>query len=336
MIDINKLVDRFEPDVAAAFLASTARLTDQVRIKDIIAALELGDVERVLALVQMDKGAFEPYERAFRAAYGAGGDAAYTSLVKRGRARGAQVRGFFSSVNPKAQQFIERRSSSLIVQINEGTRTAVRTVLAQGGAPRTAALNLVGRINRATGQREGGVIGLTSGQQAAATNAARDLAEGNLTSYFNRIKRNPTYDRQIQKAFDQTGRVPAELRERAVKGYRNNLLRQRGETIARTELLGGLHDAQDEAMSQMLDREGLGSDAVTETWDAANDADTRDSHAAMDGQQRQRGVPFTTGAGYQLMYPGDRSLGAPAEEIINCRCVKNLDVDWTQMLRRGD
>ncbi len=57
---------------------------------------------------------------------------------------------------------------------------------------------------------------------------------------------------------------------------------------------------------------------MTREWDAAGDKDTRDSHSAMDGQKRGLDEPFTTGDGWQLMHPGDGSLGAPAEEVINC------------------
>lgn len=339
MIKIDKLIENLEPQVRDAFVASVNRVTGQVRLSELVAALQVGDIEAALQIVRMDRGAFRPYEQAFAAAYGAGGDEAYAALVKQGRARGAQVRGYFSEANLRAQRFVENRSSMLIAEINDGTRAAVRNMLSTGmqtnTSPRTAALNLVGRVNRATGVREGGLVGLTSGQQRWAAGAAMDLLQGDGAAYFKRTARNRAYDKAIRAALQRNGRVPAQLRDRAVLGYKNNLLRYRGETIARTELLGGLHSAQDEAVTQMMENENMPQDSITELWDASNDASTRESHAAMDGQKRGRGEPFTTGAGYSLLYPGDRSSGAPVEEIVNCRCVKRVDVDWTFMLKQG-
>lgn len=46
---------------------------------------------------------------------------------------------------------------------------------------------------------------------------------------------------------------------------------------------------------------------------------TRDSHADMEGQTvNGADTPFISGAGNQLLYPGDPL--APAGEVINCRC----------------
>lgn len=44
------------------------------------------------------------------------------------------------------------------------------------------------------------------------------------------------------------------------------------------------------------------------------------NHAAMDGQRVRVGEPFVTPRGFRLLFPGDVSLGAPADEVINCRC----------------
>ena len=37
-----------------------------------------------------------------------------------------------------------------------------------------------------------------------------------------------------------------------------------------------------------------------------------------------------------MMFPGDFSLGAPAEEIINCRCRVIIDLDFISELGPND
>ncbi|MBX4215693.1 hypothetical protein KW797_01970 [Candidatus Parcubacteria bacterium] len=54
-------------------------------------------------------------------------------------------------------------------------------------------------------------------------------------------------------------------------------------------------------------------------WLATQDDRTRDDHLAADGQVMGINEPFVIG-GFEMMYPGDDSLGAPLDEIINCRC----------------
>lgn len=51
---------------------------------------------------------------------------------------------------------------------------------------------------------------------------------------------------------------------------------------------------------------------------------SRDSHAALNGQKKPQGEPFHTMWGNDLLYPGDPS--APAREVINCHCVLVPDV----------
>lgn len=54
-------------------------------------------------------------------------------------------------------------------------------------------------------------------------------------------------------------------------------------------------------------------------WDAIIDDKTREDHVDVNGAVVPIDEPFIVG-GYEMMYPGDESLGAGPEEIINCRC----------------
>lgn len=54
-------------------------------------------------------------------------------------------------------------------------------------------------------------------------------------------------------------------------------------------------------------------------WIATHDDRTRDTHLEADGQVMGSDEPFVVG-GWEMMFPGDDSYGAPAEEIVNCRC----------------
>ena len=57
------------------------------------------------------------------------------------------------------------------------------------------------------------------------------------------------------------------------------------------------------------------------TWKTFGDAKVRPSHKAANGQRVPLDMPFTVG-GYEMMFPNDSSLGAPAGEVVNCRCVR--------------
>ena len=54
-------------------------------------------------------------------------------------------------------------------------------------------------------------------------------------------------------------------------------------------------------------------------WLARRDGVTRDSHLLADGQRVNKVANFKVG-GYNMRYPADSSQGAPAGEIVNCRC----------------
>ena len=60
---------------------------------------------------------------------------------------------------------------------------------------------------------------------------------------------------------------------------------------------------------------------TTHTWVSMRDERVRVSHWEADGQTVPINEPFIIN-GYKMMFPLDDSMGAPIDEIINCRCVE--------------
>ena len=58
---------------------------------------------------------------------------------------------------------------------------------------------------------------------------------------------------------------------------------------------------------------------TNKTWMAVMDDVTRDTHRDAHNQTVRTSEPFIVG-GFELMFPGDTSRGAPLSEVINCRC----------------
>lgn len=65
---------------------------------------------------------------------------------------------------------------------------------------------------------------------------------------------------------------------------------------------------------------------ITKKWIAILDERTRHWHAEADGQNKPIDEPYVVN-GQLLMHPGDESLGATANNIVNCRCNSINGVD---------
>jgi hypothetical protein len=63
---------------------------------------------------------------------------------------------------------------------------------------------------------------------------------------------------------------------------------------------------------------------VDKTWVSQGDSLVRETHLRADGQTVPSNKPFSVGDSL-LMVPGDTSLGASLNEIINCRCAAQYD-----------
>ena len=334
------LLDQLAPQVQKAFLQSISNLKSDVQLNLMVGALNRGDIEGALRFLNIEAAYFAPLDAALTSSYLAGGAWAIDGIRAASKRQGALIVGRFDGRNLRAEEFLRNSLTKLTGDIVADQLESARGILQQnmidGVSPRKAALDLVGRINKVTGRRQGGVIGLTQRQAEYVSNAHSQLRSGDpeqMKKFLKRTARDKRFDRTVLKAIREGRAVSDADARRITSRYGDILLRKRGEAIARTELLGSLHAAQDEAEQQLIDAGKMTKDMISEAWDASNDGDTRPSHAAMDGQKPDANGVFTTGNGYKMKRPGDSSLGAPVEEIIHCRCHKRKSYDFLSGLR---
>lgn len=204
-------------------------------------------------------------------------------------------------------------------------RAVVQAGLDAGRGPRQTALDITGRMVKATGKREGGVLGLTQGQTDATSRARAELT--NLDgAYFKRKRRDARFDSIVRKAI-RDGKPLSQADIGKITGrYKDRLLAYRGEVIARTETLAALNAGKTEGIQQLIDAGKVRADQVTKVWRATGDARTRDSHASLDNVSVSWGQSFTTSSGAQMDMPHDTS--APPAETINCRCWMETKIDY--------
>lgn len=324
-----ELAARYGQEVAQAFMQAIRDLTRQVEIQKLLLALERRDLDAAMQALHIDRAAFQPLEAKLVEAFTAGGQGAVATMPA------AVSIGFrFDPGNQRAAAIIREMAGTLITRLTQGEIEQARAFLADGMArgagPRSVALDLVGRISRATGQRTGGLIGLSGPYRDYVATARAELASTDpalLRNYLTRKQRDRRYDRAVARAIETGKPVPPETARTAVTRYSARLVRLRGEVIARTEGLPAIRAAKHEAYQQLADDGRVDVMDIVRGWSTTEDGRQRDTHDAMNGQEvRGLDMPFTSPSGAQFRFPGDSSLGAPAAEVIACRCDEYLAI----------
>lgn len=330
-----QLVERWDARLRAAFLESVYRLRDQAQIENIVRLLEAGDLDAAVRAVGLDPVAFRPYDTTFSEAFEQGGNVTAAMLPALRDATGVKVVVRFNMRNRQAEQWLQNYSSTRIAEMLDDQRRMVRAQLQAGMSlgenPRTVALRIVGRIGP-QGTRQGGLIGLTEYQAQYTINYLRELESDNPAQALTRALRDRRFDARVLAASEGTGEpLTASEIDKMVQTYANRALRARAVAISRTEAMAALHQSQEEAFGQAVATGLLEKDQIGSTWRTSQDNRVRDTHATMEGQTVAYGEYFTTGAGVQLLYPGDPS--GPPEEIINCRCWREPAVDFLKGIK---
>jgi len=330
---LKEMLEKFAPLVRDAILAGIREIRDGAVLAQLIELIERGDENAVLRALGYNPAVFNAYYVVMMQTFEAGGLALIAGLPRYATGSdGVRTVMRFNVRDREAEAWLQQRSSGLVVEIENDVRQSVRDTLQrgleQGRNPRNVALDLVGRFNRETGRREGGAVGLNS-NQLTWVNSVRQKLLTLDESYFEMGLRYTRGDGEVRRAIESGKPLSPETVDRLVGRYRENALRYRGETIARTEALAALNRSEYEATKQALAQSDLPPSAARKIWDSAGDGRVRDSHRDMDGQSVGIDEPFVSPVtGALMMHPHDASLGAPSRETVGCRCRVRYKIDF--------
>lgn len=327
--ELQQALDELEGPIRRRWLEAVRDATDATSIAEVERLIESGDTEGIgeaiaLGSVATASGILSGTTEAMRDAYLSGGRTEQTA---------ARIR--FDIRNEQAERWLREQSSGFVTRVVEQQREAIRITVESGTrlgqGPRRTALDIAGRIDR-TGRRKGGIVGLNSEQAQYVANAREQLRSGDpatMQQYLNRTRRDRRFDGIVRRAIAEERAVSQADVDRLTGRYGARLLEKRGEDIARTEAMQGFNSARDQAWEQSIEEGNIARENVRKTWQTAGpDGRRRDTHIAMQGQQVRHGEPFTSPSGARLLHPGDTSLGAPASEIVDCRCVQQVSGDF--------
>ena len=321
----NRIIDKLdslEPAVKKAFLDAVAEIRSSITLTRLEAAIDAGDAAEAVRLAGLRSEAqWARITESTRNAFIEGG-------IFFAETAPASIPFAFNMTNPRAQEWLRNRSSDFVTEIVRDQRDAIRVALdagtARGDNPRRTALDIAGRMNRRTGRRQGGIVGLTSQQARFVENARDELLRGD-TAYLQRKRRDRRFDSLLIRAADEGKGLSQADADRVAARYSDRLLQLRGENISRTEVLGSFNGGNFESLQQAVEQGLVNPDNIQRVWRDASDGRVRDTHAAVDGTVVGMDEPFIVG-GAPLMFPGDPN--GPAAEIIGCRCVSRNVVDW--------
>lgn len=212
------------------------------------------------------------------------------AFARAGRAESAILGQFdIKATNPRAVSHLRRESSTLITNIDEQSREAVRVVLSRGAQGGLQPEQLVSRVRR--------VVGLTPRDALAAENLRRGLLN--------------------------SGANPSRV-ERTVNAYKRRLLDARALTIARTETTDAIESARQAVWEQAVAAGLVARNAIWRVWVTHDDERVCPVCAPLDGARSRLGGTFTKGGQSQLRPPAHPNCRCHiAYEVLGFRVQKH-------------
>lgn len=307
-----RALDAIEAQMARDYLAEAATITRNTTLAEVLARIQAGNL---LAARDVFNGRYGRLAEDIRTAFLAGGNAEAATMR----------RTDFDMQRPSAQAWVNNAQAHAIQIIAREQGDAIQAVISHGQdvgiSPPRIARNLLGMAS-ASGERTGGVVGLTGQDAQWLNNTRTQLASGNpalMRDYFQRVRRDKRYDGIVERAIEAGRPVAVPDIDKITQRYAERLLATRAEVVASINTLEAYNAGRNQLYRQLVE-DGTDPAKITKRWKTRGDERVRASHRAMNGQTKPGDAPFVTPRGALMMNPGDSSMGAGMSEIARCRC----------------
>lgn len=317
------------PEVQNIFISAMENIVDRAVIEDMVEAIENNDIEALYQASGFTPALLNPIIKKIEEIYEQTASITVGSWPKR-------LNAVFNIRNERVENDLRDFSSNFITNITDEAKEVIRFELSEGMArgvnPRETALNIVGRVNPVTKKREGGVIGLSSNQVKWVANARKYL-ENLDEKYFTLGLRDKRFDSIVRKAIESGKKLTKDEISKLITAYEKKALKYRGDAIARTETMQAINRGEYVSIRQGIEEGYIKENQVRKWWDDTGDGRTRLTHVGLGNKYSKKNMigfnePFVSASGSQLLYPGDKSLGASLREIIHCRCKAQYKIDF--------
>lgn len=305
-----QLLERGDARIARIFNTAITQLRNSLNLDELATLIEQSRYDEALKLIQdtatqLGNGAQLTF---IDAGVGA---AAFLTAADVGHV-------VFDVVNVRALQAMQAQQLDIIRGFTADQQLTVHEVLMNGIRE--------GLNPRAMARNFRDVVGLTDHQAQAVLNFRRLLEQagnneftaGQQREALTRALRDGRFDRSVVAAVNNSRPLSQVQIDRMVTRYSERYVKYRAEVIGRTQALRAVNEGTEEAYNQAIEAGKIDAANLVRSWSTTMDGRERLTHALLNGQQRGWGETWTTING-EIRYPGDPS--APAEEIINCRCL---------------
>lgn len=217
----------------------------------------------------------------------------------------------FDVTNDRAVYQAKRNELELVQGLSQETRENVRAIVVDGTRTSANPREMARDIKES--------IGLTPHQEKAVRSYRQALRDQDWSNALSRELSSGQGDRTVRRLQRDGGALTESQIEELTERYRQNALKWRAETIARTESAKNVHAGLDESFRQAIERGDVEVDQLQKEWiHAARGRNSRPDHAAMHGTQVGFLEDFVFSDGTRMKYP--HAPGAPVEHVANCRC----------------